>query len=110
MGDVVKSSDLTKLEGDPGARAEVAPVLEQCDVAITLPTLLGGGKVNISTRTRAAVVMIDSIATLLLVLSGSLVAGIALAAGGPTWLALAAGAITPPAYFALAHTFFRQTT
>lgn len=107
MGKIVKSSDLTKLEGDPGDRSELA--FELCEVGVTLPKVIGGGQVKITTRTqRGGLIMICSIATLLLVVSGCLVAAVAVAAGAAGWLAAIAGLVTPPAYFTLAHALFRR--
>src|ERR1700730_14549662 len=70
MSKIAKSTDLTKLEGDPQARAEAYMLLEQCDVEVTLPALLGGGSLKISTRTRSGSAMVTSIAVFLLVVAG----------------------------------------
>ena len=108
MGKIVKASDLTVTEADPGEQAVFEPVLEQCDVGLKLPTWLGGGEVNITTHTRAGAMVMGSITTLLLTFSGCLVAGIALAANSPDWLVLSAALIAPPVYFILAYALFRR--
>jgi hypothetical protein len=113
MAETVKSSDFTKTEGTPGPHAEVNRELEQCDMDVTLPAWLGGSKVKITTRTRAAMVVICSIATLVLALTGAAVSGIARAAGLTGWPVVAAALATPPVYFtlaylALAHMLSRQ--
>jgi hypothetical protein len=113
MAEIVKSSDFTETEGVPGPRAEPNRELEQCDMDVALPAWLGGSKFKITTRTRAAVVVICSVAALLLALTGGAVAGIAMAAGVTGWLVVVAALATPPVYFtlaylALAHMFSRQ--
>ena len=108
MGKIVKSSDLTKLEGDPGPRAEVSRKRERVKVRLTLPTWAGGSKLEITTRTRSGLVMLCSIATLLLVVSGCVAGGAVIAAGTPAWAAVAAGLVIPPAYFTLLYLLFRR--
>jgi hypothetical protein len=112
MAEIAKSTDLSKTEGDPGDRAQLE--LEQCDMDVALPWIGGYSKLKITTRTRAGVVLICSIATLLLALTGSAVAAIAVTAADMTgWAVLAAALVTPPTYFSLAylilaHMFSRQ--
>jgi hypothetical protein len=101
MAEIARSSDFTKLEGDPGARAGVdreLEQLEQCDVDAALP----GGKLKFVTRTRAASVLICSVAVLVLTLSGGTIAGIAKAAGVSGWPVVVTALVTPAAYCTLA--------
>jgi hypothetical protein len=100
MAEIAKSSDYTKLEGDPGTRAGVnreLEQLEQCDMDAALP----GGKLKFATRTRAASVLICAVAVLVLSLSAGTVAGIAKVADMSGWPVLAIAVTIPAAYCAL---------
>lgn len=117
MAKIVKVTDLTKTEGDPSPRAEVRlqrEPLESYTFKIKMPAWLGGGTIEIDTRTRDGSRLAGAIVTFLVIAAGCLAvaAGIGAAAAGfhvPAWALGVAFLIPTGIYVLINHLGGRST-
>lgn len=102
MAETAKSPELklTETENVPSqeGRAGWHKVLEQVDVDVTAPKVVGGGHLKIATRTWAAAVLTCPTAALLLTVAAGFVAAIAAVAHVSGWPVLAIALGTPLIY------------
>jgi hypothetical protein len=102
MAKIVKNTDLTKLEGDPGERAGVTELTENFEFRAWLGQTRGAGGVEMRARSLPRSNLGTAVATLPLTLSGCVAAGVlAVIVGAPVWVSCC-GLLAPAAiYFGL---------
>lgn len=105
MSKIAKETDLTKLEGDPTARANPSLRRERCRFTLTMPSWLGGSTLQLDTRTFAGSPLTAAITTALLIATGCLVMGVAAAIGAPAWLVVGALFVPAALYVVIRRTF-----
>ena len=91
-------TDLTKIEGDPTARAVPHLLHEWCKLKVTMPTRLGNATVQVDTRTFAGSPLATAITTVLLITAGCLAMGVAHLISAPIWAAVV-GLLLPSGIF-----------
>ena len=90
MSKIARETDLTKLEGDPTARATLRLQRERCRLEFTMPAWLGGATVKMDTQTLAGSPLAAAVTTMLLIAAGCLAMGIAAAVSAPVWATITA--------------------
>ena len=99
MAEIAKSTDLTKLEGDPGTRADVGNIpIEGFEFRGWVKQHRAEAGVELRTRTLARSTLGTAIATVLLVMGGCTAAGVLAAIGAPVWVACC-GLLVPASFF-----------
>ena len=99
MAEIAKSTDLTKLEGDPGARADVGHIpIEGFEFRGWVKQQRAEAGVELRTRTFPRSTLGNAIATVLLVMGGCTATGVLAAIGAPVWVACC-GLLAPASFF-----------
>ena len=99
MAKIAKSTDLTKLEGDPTARADVDHLpIESFQLRAWLGRKRGAGGVELTTRTSPRSALGTAIATVPLTIGGCASAVVLAEIGAPVWAA-SGGVLVPAGIF-----------
>jgi hypothetical protein len=99
MPKIVKNTDLTKLEGDPGPRADIDGLTESFRFHAWLGQTRGvGGGVRMETRTHARSSLGSAAAAVALAIGGCVVAVVLWVIGAPVWAACC-GLLAPAGMF-----------
>jgi hypothetical protein len=96
----ILETDLTKVEGDPTARAVPHLLHERFKLNATVPMPRGEASIELDTRTFAGSTLATAITTVLLVAAGCLAMGVADLISAPMWIA-AVGLLFPSGVFVL---------
>ncbi len=100
MAKIAKSTDLTKLEGDPGARADVDHIpLEGFEFRGWVKRRRVEAGIELRTRTIPRSALGTAIATVVLVLGGCIATGVLAAVGAPVWAACCGLLVVPASLF-----------
>lgn len=107
MSDILRKTDLTKLEGDPGARATWHHRQERCRFEFRAPAWLGGFTMKLDTRTDKGSHLATAITTVILAIAGCAAMGVSILAGAHGWL-IFASFLVPTAIFLVIRLTLRQ--
>jgi hypothetical protein len=107
MSEILRKTDLTKLEGDPGARATWRHRQERCRFEFRAPTWLGGFTMKLDARTDKGSHLSTAITTVLLAIVGCAAMGVSILAGAPAWLVFVSF-LAPAAIFLTIRLTLRQ--
>ena len=107
MSDILRKTDLTKLEGDPGARATWHHRQERCRFEFRAPAWLGGFIMKLDTRTDKGSHLATAITTVILAIAGCAAMGVSILAGAHGWL-IFASFLVPTAIFLVIRLTLRQ--